>query len=342
MHFPHHDPYWLEVWHQFRGRARPKDILFAPNEFLEFHAATYPLNYLFSPLFPEPDWVIDHKDWEKELRPEVVEKLHATHRAVWQNPVFHLFERYPPRNRLNPPAPARHSPLHSGSAFQDPRKNTAIVVTTYNRPWALERSLPKLLPLGVPILVVNDGSDPHHSADYQRVYRQNKGDHLSILELPTNRGLACAHNIGISHWLARPGMEWISCFQDDVEADPGILDALALVRHPVERPILSGFASPCHPTLRKETLAGREIHHRHSNSGLHIEAHRSYWERVMPIPSRMLGAPKIGLGSDEDWWIISWSPRSIVKQGGTLVCLPGLILNFGMGPELSTWGNSGQ
>lgn len=62
----------------------------------------------------------------------------------------------------------------------------------------------------------------------------------------------------------------------------------------------------------------------------------------MPIPSQMLGAPKKGRGSDEDWWIISWSPQSIVKQGGTLVCLPGLILNFGIGPELSTWGNSGQ
>lgn len=342
MHFPHDDPYWLEAWHHFRGRMRPQDILFAPNEFLEFHGATYPLNYLFSPLFPEPDWVLYHRGWAKEICPEAEEKLHATHRVVWENPVFRLFEGHHRRIRLNPPDPLQHSPLQSEPAIQDPRKNTAILVTTYNRPWALERSLPKLLSLGVPLLVVNDGSDPRHTNDYQRIYRQNKGMNLSVVELPSNRGLACAHNMGISHWLAHPPTEWISCFQDDVEADPGILDALALLRHPVDRPVLSGFLSPNHPTIRKEMLAGREIHHRHSNSGLHIDAHRSYWERVMPIPSRMLGAPKKGRGSDADWWIISWSPQSIVKQGGTLVCLPGLILNFGAAPELSTWGNSGQ
>jgi hypothetical protein len=108
---------------------------------------------------------------------------------------------------------------------------------------------------------------------------------------------------------------------------------------PVRQPVASAFLGPHHPTLRTRRRQGLTIHERRSNPGAHIHAHRSYWEAVLPIPSVMLGAPKPGRGSDEDWWILSWAPESIARRGGIISCVEGWMQTFATRPDQSTWAN---
>jgi len=59
------------------------------------------------------------------------------------------------------------------------------------------------------------------------------------------------------------------------------------------------------------------------------------------IPNPYIAAPKKdggkpGQGSDEDWWLLSWSPNSIIKKGGYVVSIPNLSTTDASG-ELSTW-----
>ena len=74
--------------------------------------------------------------------------------------------------------------------------DTAILVTTYNRPEALARSLPQIVALGVPVLVVDDGSG---DADADEVACIAYDNGVEALFLPVNRGLAAAMNVGLSY-----------------------------------------------------------------------------------------------------------------------------------------------
>jgi len=60
-----------------------------------------------------------------------------------------------------------------------------------------------------------------------------------------------------------------------------------------------------------------------------LHAHRNYWSRVLPIPTPYLGSASPGWGegqgADVDWWVVSWAPQSIVKQGGYIACVSGLV-----------------
>ena len=65
-------------------------------------------------------------------------------------------------------------------------------------------------------------------------------------------------------------------------------------------------------------------------AGIHLHGHRAYWERQLSIPTAYFQAPKRRpdmplRGADEDWWIVQWSPRSVVKQGKYVGVLPGLV-----------------
>ncbi|HEY9662054.1 MAG TPA: glycosyltransferase, partial [Allocoleopsis sp.] len=67
--------------------------------------------------------------------------------------------------------------------------------------------------------------------------------------------------------------------------------------------------------------------------GVHFHAHRDYWAAILPIPplyTNSLQAVRqvVGQSSDEDWWITAWSPQSIVKRGGYVVCVPNLVQTF--------------
>jgi hypothetical protein len=359
MIFPKEDIQWMEALDFINKYVLAYENVYAPSEFLQYHALTYPLNYLGKEDLPLADWVVFHKGWIHHLNPEAVRQLKQTHQSLWCNKAFIIFCRRSPwswlktfinsfyQNKLPLAELKNETQLlrrHRALVTREKSKSleTAILVTTYNRPWALARSLPQILLLGAPVLVVNDGSDPCHKNEYQDVYHRNHCEALEILELPTNRGLSAAMNIGLSYLLARPRVVWISYLQDDVDVDPDLLLHLQQVRHPSINPVLSGFLSKEHPTLFKNEHEGHILHYRFSNPGVHIDAHRSYWEQIIPIPSLSLAAPKPGLPSNEDWWILSWSPYSVAKTGRYVVCLPDLVKTFATEVHQSTWGNSGE
>ncbi|NJO33778.1 MAG: glycosyltransferase family 2 protein [Rhodospirillales bacterium] len=219
------------------------------------------------------------------------------------------------------------------------------VVTTYCRSWALRRTLHSLAKQ-LPIMVVDDKSDPL-SALRNRLTARRHG--ASYLLFGNNLGLAQALNAGIGYWLSRPETEWISVFNDDIEAMPDSVIAIDEIARasPFGRDatLVTGYRSPHHSAHGETRVAGRDVLLLRSASGQHLHAHRSYWQRVLPIPSPYAAAPKRnggaydGQGSDTDWWIGSWAPGSAVKRGAYILCAPGLVTTFGAGR--STWGSSG-
>jgi hypothetical protein len=150
-------------------------------------------------------------------------------------------------------------------------------------------------------------------------------------------------NAGLAWWLADSEVAWISVFQDDVDVHPDCLAQIARLQDARLRPILSGRACPLHRCYGGETIEGVETLRYRSLPGIHLHAHRDYWRGVLPIPTPYLGAPKPhgglpGQGSDEDFWVTCWSPRSIVKRGGWVTCVPGLVRTFAPDEAPSTWG----
>jgi len=89
----------------------------------------------------------------------------------------------------------------------------------------------------------------------------------------------------VSDWLADPGVEWISVFEDDVDVRPEALEVLARVQEPTERPILTGFYVSEHRPVGAAVISGRLAVFQRSARGTHLDAHRDYWEAVLPAPT---------------------------------------------------------
>jgi hypothetical protein len=220
--------------------------------------------------------------------------------------------------------------------------DTAIVVTACGRTASLERSLPQLRALGCPVLVVDDSRSPEAA---EGCLLETVKAKCLYLRVPENRGLACALNIGFSYWLADPAIKWISYFQDDVDVDSLTLKVLRDVQHPSERPLLTARHAREHKIERTDTVAGVRVLMKRSTTGTHLHVHRDYLVGVMPIPTRELGAPKPipgqqrGLGSNVDWWIATWAPRSVGATGSFVACVPGLVRTFYVKRHESCWDN---
>lgn len=234
---------------------------------------------------------------------------------------------------------------------------TAVIVTTYNRPACLARSLPQIVAaakeVDAEILVVHDEEySSLECIDYQWGSRE-RNESVSHMWLPENRGLACALNIGLSYFLADPTIEAISYFQDDVEVDPlaiaacnavlGILDGGCLVTGHDAREHRERHDLPC--VGEKTDRLKIKLRGRNSCRATHMSALVRDWKGVMPIPSRALGLPsreirdpvhpeKRGTGSGVDWWIVRDSPNRLPT-----FCIPGLVRTFAWKKADSTWDN---
>jgi hypothetical protein len=213
----------------------------------------------------------------------------------------------------------------------------AVLVTTYARPAALRRSLPQIVALGAPVLVVDDGSPAPASAANREICAAAGAAYLL---LPDNRGLPTAINVGLSMLMAEPAVRWISYFQDDVDVSPDTLTRLAPLEDAAQRPLLTGQDAGEHPVVDRVEIAGIAAARKRSTRGSHLHAHVDYWAGVMPIPSPYLGAPKPGAGSSmEDWWIVNHAPGSVERRGLLVVCVPGLVRTFLWHRDDSTWDN---
>lgn len=213
----------------------------------------------------------------------------------------------------------------------------AVLVTTYERPAALQRSLPQIVALGAPVLVVDDGSSPA-ARQANRAICAAAG--ATYLPLPENRGLPTAQNVGLSVLMADPAVRWISYFQDDVDVRPDALARLAALEDAQARPILTGYDADDHPPVDQLEIAGVAVKRKRSTPAMHLHAHVDYWAGVMPIPSPYVGAPKPLEGASlEDWWIVNDAPRSAEHRGILVVCVPGLVRTFLWHRDDSTWDN---
>jgi glycosyltransferase involved in cell wall biosynthesis len=213
-----------------------------------------------------------------------------------------------------------------------------ILVTTYNRPEALARSLPQIAALGARVLLVDDGT-----VGIQPWAFDINCALVDYLKIPWNRGLACAMNIGLSYWLADKSIEWVSYFQDDCDVHPKTLEILAKFHG--ESKILTGHDAGEHPGFNSGKLNGIDYIKKMSIRATHIHAHRDFWESIMPIPTRGLGAPKRtgegrGLGSNVDWWMVRDSPNSCQKTKQPIICAPGLVRSFLWQGKDSCWNNT--
>jgi len=216
----------------------------------------------------------------------------------------------------------------------------AVLVTTYERPAALQRSLPQIVALGAPVLVVDDGSS-RDAREANRAICAAAG--ATYLLLPENRGLPTAQNVGLSVLMADPAVRWISYFQDDVDVRPDALERLAAVEDAEARPIITGYDADDHQPVDQVEIAGLTVKRKRSTPAMHLHAHVDYWAGVMPIPSPYVGAPKPVRGSSlEDWWIVNDAPRSAEQRGILVVCVPGLVRTFLWHRDDSTWDNENR
>lgn len=342
------DQFWIDAASWLEPQVRSGDLLLAPGEFLDVFPGTIALHVRKRML---EGFVITHFVLHKGLLDRVdsaflLEAAQTT--PIFANEVFVIFSR---RGQRLPDDQAIHLlpfkrylagiPGEPASSF-----NTGVVVTTYNRPWALKRTLASLARQRRPVVAVDDGSSLLHRVRnglIARAYRTTHAYH------PANLGLANALNIGVGHWLADPEIEWISAFNDDVEVADGIFDILeeVLRQSPYRHAdtLYTGYSDNRHPKREDVPIAGRSAHLARSCSAKHLHAHRSYWQSVLPVPTAYAGAPKStgglfpGQGSDADWWIGSWAPRAAPKRGGHVVVIPNLVSTFAVDAASSTWGN---
>lgn len=221
----------------------------------------------------------------------------------------------------------------------------ATLVTTYNRPEALARSLPQIAALGAPVLVVDDGTPIGAGlAEMQKLVIFDCG--ANLLRLPSNRGLACTLNIGLSYLLADKSITHISYFQDDVDVHPDCHKLLWSLKD--KAPLLSGHDAKEHRAILKGNESGIEYLVKDNIRATHMFASRDFWQSIMPIPTRELGAPKRtkpgerGHGSNVDWHITQWADNSPKKKNQPIIVVPGLVRSFLWKGEDSCWNNTSK
>lgn len=328
MSFPD-DPQWLDVQAFLKQYAQPTDAILAPIDFLEpFPAQAYPYNV--SPTLPVAHFgfVVFHKAMLTEIDPtfalEVLDRL----QPVYGNAVFVVYAQVALPDL---PAPDNNDvqalllAIQQRSVRLESRTapKVAVVIVTANNAGLLAGSLASIADLKLPILVVDDGSiEPHRTAN-QILVAQHQ---VQLIALPSHQGTAAAINAGVGYWLTQREIQWIACFQDHVQVQPDLLLQLEAVQHPQNFPLLTGYDATEHASVGSQRIGDHRVLLKQSTSGVHLHAHRSYWEAVLPVPPFYSQSQlQAGQGSDADWWITAWSPRSILKRGGYVACLPGLV-----------------
>lgn len=336
MSFPVHDSQWLEAGAVLKHYARPLQAILAPNEFLDYFPGTYPYTVTHCLPVSQFDWIVLHKGMLAEIDAHFLRQMLELARPIFANSVFLVFASRPPA-RLPLLEESELQPLleylnaepsqETDSAPQLTPKQVGMVVVTRDRPDFLARSLPQIAALGAPVVVVDDGSQPDAHSRNAQLAAQHQAH---LIYLPAPQGTPSAINVGVGYWLGHPEIEWLSYFQDDVDVHPDLLTVLFQVQDARQRPLLTGRDAIEHEALQTCAIANYQIQLKRASSGQHFHGHRRYWQGVLPIPTPQLSDRdrQTGRGTEEDWWISAWAPRSVVKQGQFVVCVPGLVRQF--------------
>ncbi|MFM7428047.1 MAG: glycosyltransferase [Elainella sp.] len=341
MSFPD-DRHWLEICAFLEQHLQSADRLLAPIDFLtRFPVQSYPYNIAVTLPVEHFTFVALHKGMLAEVDLGFLLQVLAQLQPVLANPVFVLYADPAATSRfldLPAPDPAEVEPLEAQmqaqmqpptqtptSSNSQPIQRCALVVTTHNQSAVLAQTLPALTQLGAPLLLVDNGSTASQAAANRALAEQYGA---ALLYLPEHLLLSAAINAGVSYWLAHPAVEWISCFQDNVRVQPDLLQQLLRIQDPEHYPLLTGYDAPEHEGQETE-LGGQRVRLKLATSGVHLHAHRRYWQAVLPVPTLYDPAQlKPGQGSDADWWITAWSPNAVIRRGGHVVCVPQLVACF--------------
>jgi hypothetical protein len=341
------DESWIAALRALRQVHANGEVVLAPAEFAHFFDKTYPI-HIRRRVIPDEriDWFLLHSAMGDRIDPAVAQEGLGLH-PHFANEVFVLLGRREgelPDNQRVYLAPfaswAKDLPAREKEDAQ------AAMIKAFGRPSLLEPCLASIADQFDRLLVVDDGSNAGSRSKNQETASRFGAEYLSLRR---NRGVACAYNVGLLILFSELEIEWISIFDDDVNLAAGGAARLRSVTQSLgptaANNLYSGYASPKHRIERETLIGGERVSIYRSCSGQHMHAHRSYWEGIVPIPTAYPRAPKLagglfpGHGSDTDWWCSNWAPRSVMKRGGSVYVLPGLVTTRGSGR--STWGGPG-
>ncbi len=335
--------YWFPLIKLLKKYALEDQIFIGPEVLLYEFPKVFPYQILKNIRLSDYyfKFIVFHKKLPEDYTNEFLDLIQNEYKPVWGN---HLFVVYKKNRNTKEKLAALKTLIYTKINFNKYYKETivkrnGIFITTYNRPEFLIKLLDQLKGRSEEILIINDGSDEIYHHQYEQIKKSFPDN--TYIDNPKNTGLVFSLNTGFSYFLSDPDIEWIHYFQDDVEITPHFFEIIEKVADKEERPIVTGFHKEPHKVFGSETINGVEVKLLRSASAQHFYMHRQYLMDNMPIPNPYVGAPKPdrgkpGQGSDEDWWLLSWAPKSIVKRGKYIIAIPGLAKSDAVG-ELSTW-----
>jgi len=337
--------YWKPLVNYLKKKGLENEIFIGPEVLLYDFPKVFPYQILKDIRLSDYDfkYIVFHKKLTEDLTDEYLDLIQDNYKPVWGNHLFVVYKKN--RNKKEKLAALKYvlyTQLNLKKYYKndDSSSKTGILITTYNRPEMLIKLLFQLKDRPEEVLIVNDGSDEKYHYQYQQI--KEKFPQFTYIDNPKNMGLVFSMNTGFSYFLSDPEIEWIHYFQDDVSIDtPDFFEKIMSIADRDERPVITGIHTGKHKIFEQTQINQTDIYLLKSAPSVHFFSHRLYLMENLPIPNPYIGAPKAdrgkpGQGADEDWWLFSWSPKSIVKRGKYIVCIPGLC-STEINPELSTW-----
>lgn len=335
--------YWKPLVEYLKKKGLENQIFIGPEVLLYEFPKVFPYQILKDIDLEDYDfeYIVFHKKLTEDLTNDFIDLIKEKYKPVWGNHLFVVYKKNrTKKEKLAALKYLLYTKPNLDKLYKEKTSKTGILITTYNRPRALIKLLEQLKDREEEILIINDGSSKEFDIQYQQI--KEKFPSFTYIDNPKNIGLVFSMNTGFSYFLSDPEIEWIHYFQDDVIInDPDFFTKTLAVADKKESPVVTGIYKEEHPIMSKMSINGIPVYLFRSTAAQHFLVHRNYLMKNMPIPNPYLGAPKPdkgkpGQGSDEDWWLFSWSPNSIVKQGKYVVCIPGLC-STDLNPDLSTW-----
>ncbi len=335
--------YWLPLVKFLNKNGLENQIFIGPEVLLYDFPKVFPYQILKDIRLSDYnlDYIVFHKKMPEDYTNDFLDLIQKSYKPVWGNHLFIVYKKNrSTKEKLDALKSFIFNKINLKKYYKkgDSKRN-GILITTYNRPEFLIKLLTQLEGRPEEILIVNDGSDSQYYNQYQQIKEQFPKN--IYIDNPKNMGLVFSMNTGFSYFLADPAIEWVHYFQDDVEIMPHFFETIEKVADPNDYPVITGFYKEPHKIFGTKTIQDVKVNLLRSASAQHFYVHRLYLMENLPIPNPYVGAPKPdkgkpGQGSDEDWWLLSWAPKSIVKRGKYVISIPDLAKSDAVG-ELSTW-----
>ncbi len=335
--------YWLPLVNFLKKKSLEDQIFIGPEVLLYDFPKVFPYQILKDIRLNDYtfNYIVFHKKLAEDYTNEFLDLIKSDFKPVWGNHLFVVYKRNrSAKEKLGALKSLLYTKVNLKKYYKkDISKRNGILITTYNRPEFLIKLLRQLENRSEEILVVNDGSNEIYHHQYEQIKKRFPQN--TYIDNPKNMGLVFSMNTGFSYFLSDPDIEWVHYFQDDVEITSQFFETIEKVADKNDYPVVTGFYKEPHKIFGSKLINGVEVKLLRSASAQHFYVHRLYLMDNMPIPNPYIGAPKPdkgkpGQGSDEDWWLLSWAPKSIVKRGKYVISIPGLAKSDAIG-ELSTW-----